>query len=84
MRQAVKIRSLQWSAEWNTDQDGPEVELYAFGMSPAADETELDVIASPLPDHVIVLPSHSSFELFTRALHQGNLTFYFVLYEISF
>ena len=51
---------------------GPEVEIYAIGMA-TADLDELTVIASPLSDHVVLLPSYESFEQFTRSFNEGNL-----------
>jgi hypothetical protein len=74
MRPAVQIRSLSWShnssVHWDSERLGPEVEVYAIGVT-AADIEELTVVASPLPDHVIYLPSYESFELLSRSLHQG-------------
>ena len=74
MRPAVLIRSLSWShnssVHWDSERLGPEVEVYAIGVT-AADIDELNVIASPLPDHMILLPSYDSFELLSRSLYQG-------------
>lgn len=74
MRPAVQIRSLTWShnssVHWDSERLGPEVEVYAVGVA-AADIDELNIVASPLPDHVINLPSYDTFELLSRSLHQG-------------
>jgi hypothetical protein len=69
IRPAVDIRALSWRS--NSSSAEPEVELYAIGMA-AADLGELTAIASPLPNHVTLLPNYDAFELFVRSLHQGQ------------
>jgi len=72
VRPVRRIRSLNWTtSHWNEEVDGPQVELYAIGVSPDVDVAELNVIASPLPHHVLLMKNVETFELFSRDLHSG-------------
>lgn len=82
MRPAVQIRSLSWSREWDTERLGPEVEIFAFGMADA-DLGELTVIASQLPDHIVLLTGYDSFELLVRSLHEGKTGIGLCLWKLN-
>ena len=72
VRSARRIRSLNWTAvDWNVGFDGPQVELYAIGVGPSADVDELRVVASPLPNHLLLVNSIEAFQLLSRSLHSG-------------
>ena len=75
VRSARRIHSLNWTTSgWNDEVDGPQVEMYVVGVGRDVDAAELAVIASPLPDHVLLMSSVQEFELFSRALHSGCTT----------
>ena len=71
VRKAIDILSLRWEG-WDMETHGPQVEMYAFGMVNAC-LPELQSIASPLPNHVFLIPNFNTFVEFARSLHGGQL-----------
>jgi len=71
VRASVELRSLKWDMDWNTDLNGPQLEIYTLGVQ-NADISELQSIASPLPNHTYYIPDFITFRQLARSLHQGN------------
>ena len=58
--------------EWDEENNGPQVEIYAFGVADA-NRDELRSIASDLPGHLFQMSTFSLFQQFATSIHGGQL-----------
>uniref|UniRef100_A0A2C9JCP8 Sushi, von Willebrand factor type A, EGF and pentraxin domain-containing protein 1 n=1 Tax=Biomphalaria glabrata TaxID=6526 RepID=A0A2C9JCP8_BIOGL len=71
VRASVQLRSLVWDTEWDTLNNGPQLQIYAFGIKDAY-MPEVRTIASPLPNHTFYIPSFQTFSELARSLHDDS------------
>lgn len=72
VKAAFDILSLEWDPDWNRTVLGPQIQIYGFGIEDAY-LSELNSIASPLPNHTFLIPTFAAFETFARRLHGGKI-----------
>ncbi|XP_012934800.1 sushi, von Willebrand factor type A, EGF and pentraxin domain-containing protein 1 [Aplysia californica] len=73
VRAAVYLRSLVWDPQWNTTSDGPQLQLYAFGVRHAY-MPEVRSLAWPQTNHSFYVPDFRHFAMLARSLHDDEQT----------
>lgn len=82
---SVKLRSIKWDSNWKVAKEGPQLEIYAFGIKDAY-LPELRSIGSSLPNHTYYIPTFTEFERLARLIHNGKYKWYnsFLFYVLIF
>lgn len=78
---SVDIRSLKWSPDWDVETNGPQVEIFAFGVHDAH-LSELQSLSGQLANHTYFLPEFSEYRDLAQLLHKGKPTQIFFLPSI--
>ncbi|XP_064611838.1 sushi, von Willebrand factor type A, EGF and pentraxin domain-containing protein 1-like [Liolophura sinensis] len=68
---SVDIRSLKWSPDWDEEANGPQVEIFAFGVHDAY-WSELQSLSGQLANHTYFLPEFSEYRDLAQLLHKGG------------
>ncbi|XP_055955536.1 sushi, von Willebrand factor type A, EGF and pentraxin domain-containing protein 1 [Patella vulgata] len=71
IRASLEMRSLRWNASWNEKKNGPQLEIFAFGVHDV-DMMELQTIASPLPNHTFHIQHFSQFQQMAKNIHRDE------------
>ncbi|BFZ19303.1 hypothetical protein BsWGS_22341 [Bradybaena similaris] len=71
VRASIQLRSLTWDGGWNTTANGPQLQVYTFGVKDAY-MPEVRSIASPQPNHSFYIPTFRDFSELARSLHDDS------------